>query len=100
VLYGLGTMGKPELDAFPHNCQEIALNLRKNVFAQNIPTQWQRQAGSLLPPLAQIEDFPKPSVRVSKLAFVNDQTGVGLADFHRFEDPIEGYDNVFETPEI
>src|SRR5256714_8832216 len=93
-------MGQAEFDALSQNRGQIMLNLGRNVLTQNVATQWQWQAGPFFPPFAQIDYFCKTGLRISELAFVNDQAGFRTTAPYRLEDLIERHDDVFKLTEI
>ena len=72
----------------------------RDVFAEHIAAKRKRQACCTLPPFAKIDQFLKTRARISELAFVNDQTGVGAPVFYRLENLIKRHDDVLEIVEI
>ena len=63
-------------DALLEQPLDVADRLRAQILAHRVRAQRQRQAGLLLPPVAQVDDQLQILVAVGELAFVNDQPGV------------------------
>ena len=72
----------------------------RDIFAQHISTERQRQSGFAFPPFAKIDNLRKTEARVSELPFVNDETGTRLVIFDGVEDLIKRDDDVLEIAEI
>src|SRR4029077_15486693 len=72
MSHRLVSMCQTVIDAFANNFAEIAAHCWRNIFAHNIATKRQRQAGFALPPLAKIDNLLKTGLRISELPLVND----------------------------
>src|SRR5207248_10101370 len=99
MSYCLIPMSQAELDAFADDLIKIVLHGMRNVFAQHIAAKRERQICFALPPFAKIGQFLKTGASVSKLAFVNDQTGVGAPVFYGLENLIKRHDDVPRSEE-
>src|SRR5580704_17398217 len=72
-------------DTFFENFGNLFLNVSRNIFPDHITAQRERKSGYRLPPQPKIERQFEPLSGVGYLAFVNNQSDVRLAGFHRVE---------------
>src|SRR5437868_8440987 len=93
-------MVKTVIDACAHNREQVALNGKRDVFAQNVSAQRQWQARLALPPFAEVDDLCESRALVGELALVNDQAGIGFAALHRVEDLVERNYDVLEITQV
>ena len=69
-------VGQAVLDALLEQPLDLADGFRAQILADGVGAQRQRQAGVLLPPVAQIDDELQVLLAERELPFVNDQPGV------------------------
>ena len=62
-----------------------------------ITAEWQGQAGLLVPPLAEVEEFDEAIVGVGELALVDDEAGVELSGDDGGDDLVEGDELGFDV---
>ena len=65
-----------------------------------ISAEWERQSGLVLPPFPEIDNALESRILIGELAFMNDQTDIGLSLFHSVEDLVERHDHVLKRLEI
>ena len=61
-----------------------------------VAAEWERQAGLLAPPAAEVNDLVQAALGVSQLAFVNDEARVELAGDHLRDDFVERHGRGFD----
>ncbi len=70
---------------------------RAEVAADDISAEGEREAGAFHPPLAEVEAADHAVILVGELAFVNDESGVGVSGFDVLKDFVEGFNDVAEA---
>ena len=68
-------------DAFLEQPVDVANGLGAQILAERVGAQRQRQAGFVVPPLAQIDDQLQTAIAVGQLPFVDDQPGIDRLAF-------------------
>src|ERR1700722_8684584 len=63
---------------------------RTKVLSDNVPAQWEREAGVLEPPFAHVGDEEEALLAVRELALMNEQAHVDIAGEDGRVDRIEG----------
>ena len=102
VVQRFVAMFEPVVDAFLEQPVHVAHRRRAQVFANGVGPQRQRQAGLVVPPVAQVDDQLQTAIAIGELPFMNDQAGVDrlaliLARLDRIENLVERHDHVAEV---
>src|SRR5712691_11803810 len=100
MAHCLTAVGKAVVDALSHDLKEVVPHRMRDIFAQDISTERQRQSGFAFPPFAKIDNLGKTGARVSELPFMNDETGPRLVVSDSIEDLVKRDNDVLEIAEI
>ena len=72
MFYSSFSVFKSVVDALFENLTNLLLNVPRDIFPDDIPTQGERKSGDRLPPGAKIKRQLEALIGISDLTFVND----------------------------
>src|SRR3989449_449892 len=97
VCEGLGAVGEAVLNAGLEIACDVAHQRVSQVAAHDVAAKWQRQAGLVVPPFAEIDPEVQPTIGIGELTLVNEDSRLRATRRHVLLDLIERHDDVTHT---